>query len=86
MDWNRFLGLLVLLKRDDSLRKQHDAIPQLSTYAKSRQGTEEDMEYIVARAVGCKWLFYSKGKLVKPRDYVPSDFSNSINDPELMFS
>ena len=70
------------------MRKQHDTIPQLSltkaAYATSRQGTEEEMEYSVSQTAGGKLLFCSKGKLAKPYDDAPSDFStllvNSTNE------
>ena len=38
------------------------------------------MEYTVSRTAGGKWLLYSKGKFVKPYDYVPSDFSVLVQE------
>ena len=34
----------------------------------------------MSRTIGGKWLLHSKGKLVKPYDYVPSDFATLLID------
>ena len=59
------------------MRKQHESVTHLSwtrtAYAKACHSTEDAMQYTVSRTAGGKWLLYSKDKLVKPYDYVPSD-------------
>ena len=49
---------------------------------KSCGSTDAEMEYTAARTEGGKWLLYFRGKLVKPSDYVPSDFSVIVKDLE----
>ena len=36
------------------------------------------MAFTVSRTEGGKWLLYSQGKLIKPYDYVPSDYEAII--------
>ena len=74
----------MLTKHDNTVRRQHDAIPELSltktACAKPCPGTEEkSTEYSVSRAPEGKWLFYSKGKLVKPYDYTSSNYSTLLS-------
>ena len=39
------------------------------------------MKYTVSRTTSGKWLLYSKGKLIKPYDYVPSDYATLLTHP-----
>ena len=36
------------------------------------------MQYTVSRMAAGKWLLHSKGKLTKPCDYAPSDYSTLV--------
>ena len=65
------------------MRKQHDSVTHLSwtrtAHAKACNCTEESLNFTVSRTNTGKWLLYSNGKLIKPYDYVPSDYSQLLN-------
>ena len=65
----RLLGFLLKHRDKRSLSWTRTA------HAKACQCSEEAMKYTVSRTAGGKWLLHSKGKLIKPYDYVLSDFS-----------
>ena len=71
-----------LLKHDDNMRKQHESVTHLSwtrtAHAKACNATEDSMNYTVSRTSMGKWLLYSNGKLIKPYDYVPGDYSQLL--------
>ena len=73
-----------LMKHDDNMKKQHETVAHLmwtrNVHTKSCNSTDAEMEYTVSRTAGGKWLLYSKGKLVKLYDYVPSDFSVVVQE------
>ena len=75
-DW---LEEAFLVKHGDNMRKQHDSVTHLSwtrtAHAKACNCTEESLNFTVSRTSGGRWLLYSNGKLIKPYDYVPSDYS-----------
>ena len=79
-DW---LDEAFLVKHGDNMRKQHDSVTHLSwtrtAHAKACNCTEESLNYTVSRTGTGKWLLYSHGKLIKPYDYVPSDFSQLLS-------
>ena len=70
------------MKHGDNMRKQYETIPHLSwtrsAHAESCKATENEMQYAVSLTADGKWLLYLKGKLIKPYDYVPSDYSTLI--------
>ena len=72
-----------LVKHSDNMRKQHDSVTHLSwtrtAHARACKCPEESLNFTVSRTSGGKWLLYSHGKLVKPYDYVPSDYSQLLN-------
>ena len=41
--------------------------------------SEESLNFTVSRTSSGKWLLYSNGKLIKPYDCVPSDYSTLLN-------
>ena len=43
-----------------------------------RVSPEEALKFTVSRTGSGKWLLYSEGKLIKPYDYVASDFSKLL--------
>ena len=52
-------------------------------YAKAHNCTEESLNFTVSRTSSGKWLLYSHGKLIKPYDYVPSDYATLlIKEPQ----
>ena len=79
-DW---LEEAFLVKHGDNMRKQHDSVTHLSwtrtAHARACNCTEESLNYTVSRTGTGKWLLYSHGKLIKPYDYVPSDYSQLLN-------
>ena len=72
-----------LVKHSDNMRKQHDSVTHISwtrtAHARACKCTEESLNFTVSRTNGGKWLLYSNGKLIKPYDYVPSDYSQLLN-------
>ena len=72
-----------LVKHSDNMRKQHDSVTHLSwtraAHARACKCTEESLNFTVSRTNTGKWLLYSNGKLIKPYDYVPSDYSQLLN-------
>ena len=72
-----------LVKHGDNMRKQHDSVTHLSwtrtAHARACNCTEESLNFTVSRTGTGKWLLYSHGKLIKPYDYVPSDYSQLLN-------
>ena len=72
-----------LVKHGDNMRKQHESVTHLSwtrtAHAKACNCTEESLNFTVSRTGTGKWLLYSHGKLIKPYDYVPSDYSQLLN-------
>ena len=84
-----------LLKHEDNMKKQHETVTHLACtrkeYVRTTGKSEEELAFTVSRTEGGKWLLYSKGKLIKPHDYVSSDFESiigmiateeSVNGPE----
>ena len=71
-----------LLKHGDNMKKQHETVSHLACtrkeYVHATGKSEEELAFTVSRTEGGKWLLYSKGKLIKPHDYVPSDFESII--------
>ena len=71
-----------VLKHSDNMRKQHESVTHLSwtrtAHAKACKCSEETLKFTVSRTGSGKWLLYSGGKLIKPYDYVPSDFSKLL--------
>ena len=71
-----------LMKHGDNMRKQHESVTHLSwtrtAYAKACNSTEESLNYTVSRTNKGKWLLYSNGKLIKPYDYVPSEYAQLL--------
>ena len=71
------------VKHGDNMRKQHDSVTHLSwtrtAHARACNCTEESLNFTVSRTSTGKWLLYSHGKLIKPYDYVPSDYSQLLN-------
>ena len=67
-----------LVKHSDNMRKQHDSVTHLSwtrtAHARACNCTEESLNFTVFVR-----LLYSNGKLIKPYDYVPSDYSQLLN-------
>ena len=72
-----------LAKHSDNMRKQHDSVTHVSwtrtAHARACNCTEDSLNFTVSRTNGGKWLLYSHGKLVKPYDYVPSDYSQLLH-------
>ena len=72
-----------LVKHSDNMRKQHESVTHLSwtrtAHARACKCTEESLNFTVSRTQTGKWLLYSNGKLIKPYDYVPSDYSQLLN-------
>ena len=72
------------MKHGNNMKKQDETVAHLAwtrnVHTKECGSTDAAMEYTVARPEGGKWLLYSKAKLVKPYDYVASDFSVSVQD------
>ena len=72
------------MKHDDNVKRQHETVAHMTwtrnVHTKSCSSTDAEMQYTVSRTMGGKWLLYSKGKLVKPCDYVPSDFSVIVQE------
>ena len=72
-----------LTKHSDNMRKQHDSVTHVSwtrtAHARACNCTEDSLNFTVSRTNGGKWLLYSHGKLVKPYDYVPSDYSQLLH-------
>ena len=70
------------MKHNDNMRKQHDSVTHLSwtrtAHARACNCTEESLNFTVSRTSAGKWLLYSNGKLIKPYDYVPSDYSQLL--------
>ena len=70
------------LKHEDNMRKQHETVAQLActrnAYVQSTGKSEKELAFTVTRTEGGKWLLYSQGKLIKPHDYVSSDFDSVI--------
>ena len=50
-----------------------------TAHARACNCTEDSLNFTVSRTNGGKWLLYSHGKLVKPYDYVPSDYSQLLH-------
>ena len=79
-DW---LDEAFLMKHQDNMRKQHDSVTHLSwtrtAHARACNCTEESLKFTVSRTGTGRWLLYSDGKLIKPYDYVPSDYSQLLN-------
>ena len=79
-DW---LEEAFLVKHSDNMRKQHDSVTHLSwtrtAHARACNCTEESLNFTVSRTSTGRWLLYSNGKLIKPYDYVPSDYSQLLN-------
>ena len=77
-----WLEAAFLMKHNDNMRKQHESVTHLSwtrtAHAKACKCTEESLNFTVSRTSSGKWLLYSHGKLIKPYDYVPSDFSQLL--------
>ena len=75
----RWLEPAFLMKDDDNMRKQHESVIHISwtrsAHTKACKCTEEELRYTVSRTASKKWLLYSKGKLIKLYDYVPSDYA-----------
>ena len=71
-----------LLKHEDNMKKQHETVAHLACtrkeYVQKTGKSEEELAFTVSRTAGGKWLLYSKGKLIKPHDYVSSDFDSVI--------
>ena len=71
-----------LMKHSDNMRKQHESVTHLSwtrtAHARASNCTEESLNFTVSRTGAGKWLLYSNGKLIKPYDYVPSDYSQLL--------
>ena len=72
-----------LVKHSDNMRKQHDSVTHLSwtrtAHARACNCTEESLNFTVSRNSTGRWFLYSNGKLIKPYDYVPSDYSQLLN-------
>ena len=68
-----------LMKHGDNMRKQHESVTHLSwartAHAEACDSSEESTKHTVSRTASGKWLLHSKEKLIKPYDYVPSDYS-----------
>ena len=77
-----WLEAAFLMKHNDNMRKQHDSVTHLSwtrtAHARACQCTEESLNFTVSRTNAGKWLLYSNGKLIKPYDYIPSDYSQLL--------
>ena len=71
-----------LLKHGDNMKKQHETVTHLACtrkeYVQATGKSEEELAFTVSRTEGGKWLLYSKGKLIKPHDYVSSDFESIL--------
>ena len=71
-----------LLKHGDNMKKQHETVTHLACtrkeYVQATGKSEDELAFTVSRTEGGKWLLYSKGKLIKPHDYVSSDFESVI--------
>ena len=71
-----------MTKHSDNMRKQHESVTHLSwtrtAHAKACKCSEESLNFTVSRTSSGKWLLYSHGKLIKPYDYVPSDYSQLL--------
>ena len=71
-----------VLNHNDNMRKQHESVTHLSwtrtAHAKACKCSEETLKFTVSRTGSGKWLLYSGGKLIKPYDYVPSDYSKLL--------
>ena len=71
-----------LLKHEDNMKKQHETVAHLACtrkeYVQATGKSEDELAFTVSRTEGGKWLLYSKGKLIKPHDYVSSDFDSVI--------
>ena len=74
------------MKHEDNMKKQHETVAHLAwtrnVYAKFMGKSEAEMAFTVLRTEGGKWLLFSKGKLVKPYDFVQSDFSTIVKASE----
>ena len=70
------------MKHADNMKKQHETVTHLActrnAYAQSTGKAEAELAFTVSRTEGGKWLLYSKGKLIKPHDYVSSDFDSIV--------
>ena len=70
------------LKHADNMKKQHETVTHLActrnAYVQSTGKAEAELAFTVSRTEGGKWLLYSKGKLIKPHDYVSSDFDSIV--------
>ena len=79
-DW---LEEAFLVKHSDNMRKQHDSVTHVSwtrtAHARACNCTEESLNFTVSRTNAGRWLLYSNGKLIKPYDYVPSDYSQLLH-------
>ena len=68
-----------LMKHGGNLKKQHETLARLtwtrSVHTKSCDATHEAMEYTVSRTERREVVAVLQGKIVKPYDYVPRDFS-----------
>ena len=64
------------------MKKQHETVTHLACtrkeYVQATGKSEDELAFTVSRTEGGKWLLYSKGKLIKPHDYVSSDFESVI--------
>ena len=64
------------------MKKQHETVTHLActrnAYAQSTGKSEKELAFTVSRTEGGKWLLYSQTKLIKPHDYVSSDFDSVI--------
>ena len=73
-----------LLKHGDNMKKQHETVTHLACtrkeYVQTTGKSEEELAFTVSRTEGGKWLLYSKGKLIKPHDYVSSDFEIPVEN------
>ena len=71
-----------LLKHEDNMKKQHETVAHLACtrkeYVQTTGKSENELAFTVSRTEGGKWLLYSQGKLIKPHDYVSSDFDSVI--------
>ena len=77
-----WLDAAFLMKHNDNMRKQHDSVTHLSwtrtAHARACNCTEESLNFTVSRTSAGKWLLCSNGKLIKPYDYMPSDYSQLL--------
>ena len=82
MGLERAIEPAFLLKHADNMKKQHETVAHLActrnAYVQSTGKSENELAFTVSRTEGGKWLLYSRGKLIKPHDYVSSDFESVV--------